>query len=368
MATNGLGSSAGGDQFFTTPPLPPIVAAEAFTNVTTSNATLTATINPNGGATTVYFQWGTTTNFGNFTATTNLANNLNSAQSVSASLANLLPGTVYFFQVQAFNSAGDTVGGILVFSTISLPASVQTLPASGVTATTATLNATINPGGVVVTNYFEWGATTNYGNSTASNVVAINLTTTQPLAATLTNLLQGATIHFQAVAVYNAGTNYGGDESFTTPVVPTVVFSPSSGYFPECVTITVTSSVPSVYYTTDGSTPTTNSTPVVMAPLPPTNYTGSIEWCNSQRDLSSLQVVAFFGTNASSVTQGAPTTNLIGFPRATYSGSGATAYIPVVIDLQSNGVLESLQFRVEIAPVGAAPVISGVTLPAGHGE
>jgi hypothetical protein len=363
QATNTLGSSVGGDQSFLTPPLPPTVYAEAFTNVITTNTTLTAIINPNDGTTTVYFQWGTTTNFGNTTTATVLTNNLGAGQSVTAFLQDLLPGTIYYFQVAAFNSAGDTYGTILAFSTESLPASVQTFPASGLTASSAILNAEVNPGGAVITNYFEWGLTTNYGNFTAPVAIFTNLTSTQPMVATLTNLFQGATYHFQAVAIYSAGTNYGGDESFTTPVVPTVTFGPSSGYFPECVTIMVTSSVQTVYYTTDGSIPTTNSALLMLSPLTSTNYTNSIEWCNSQRDLTSLQMIAVFGTNSSAAVQGTPaTTNLIGFPRGTQSGSGATAYVPVVIDLQSGGVLESLQFRVEIAPVAGAPMISNVTL------
>jgi hypothetical protein len=49
-------------------------------------------------------------------------------------------------------------------------------------------------------------------------------------------------------------------------VVPPPVFSPAYGYYPGCQTITVTSSVPNVFYTTDGTAPTTNS-PMVETTL-----------------------------------------------------------------------------------------------------
>jgi hypothetical protein len=147
---------------------------------------------------------------------------------------------------------------------------------------------------------------------------------------------------------------------------PTLSINPSSGYFPDCTNISVTSSVPTVYYTTDGSTPTTNSTevPDMMTNTNSSSmglYVGSIPWCNPLLDLSALRLLAVNGSGVSNLTLvqgGFPATNLIGFPQALFAGPGGHLYIPVVVELQSNVTLESLQFRVEINPNPAAPAIS----------
>jgi hypothetical protein len=155
----------------------------------------------------------------------------------------------------------------------------------------------------------------------------------------------------------------GATNATSTNAPPTVTFSPSSGYFPECVSISVTSTVPNVYYTEDGSTPTTNSAEVAMS-FSFGEYVGSFEWCNPNENLTSLRIAAFNGTNSSPIAAGSsPSTNLVGFPASTQSGSGATAYIPVIVNLQSNTALKSLQFDVEITPNDEqTPMIQSLSL------
>jgi len=164
----------------------------------------------------------------------------------------------------------------------------------------------------------------------------------------------------------NGGTNGVGA---TNAVIPPPAFSPNSGYFPECQTIFVTSLVPSVYYTTDGTIPTTNSPLMVqMTNVTVVNnqllYEGSLEWCNSLHDLSFLRLLAASGTNVSVVTNGAASpVNQIGFPAPRFAGSGSTAVIPLVVNLQSNTTLASLDFALQIIPTtSATPAIPAVTL------
>jgi len=58
---------------------------------------------------------------------------------------------------------------------------VTTLPASGVTATNATLSGTVNPNGLVTTAYFQYGLDTNYGDIGDFTVLpATNATLTMP--------------------------------------------------------------------------------------------------------------------------------------------------------------------------------------------
>ena len=154
----------------------------------------------------------------------------------------------------------------------------------------------------------------------------------------------------------NGGTN---GLSATNVVIPPPSFSPNFGYFPECQTILVTSSASNVYYTTDGTIPTTNSLSVPMTvnlTNTPAVFEGSFKWCNSMHDLTFLRLIAVSGTNVSLVTNGVSSPmSEIGFPAAQFAGSGATAVVPVVVNLQSNSILASLQFDIEIIPTNGAP-------------
>jgi sugar lactone lactonase YvrE len=137
-------------------------------------------------------------------------------------------------------------------------------------------------------------------------------------------------------------------------VLPPPLFGPNFGYYPECQTIAVTSSVPSVFYTLDGTAPTTNSLKVtnMTFSVPDDAYVGSFQWCNSQHDLSFLQIIAATATQTSAVTNGQTSpVNQIGFPAGALAGVGSTAFIPLVINLLPGQILQSLQFRVEVNPI-----------------
>ena len=121
------------------------------------------------------------------------------------------------------------------------------------------------------------------------------------------------------------------------------------------------SSVPNVYYTEDGSAPTTNSASVTLAPVG-TNYVGTFQWCNAQIDLSGLQIIAVSGGVSTPLTPLSSTTNILGFVRGPSEGIGGTAVIPIVLDLRSNASIETMQFVVEVTPVGAAPALGPLTL------
>ncbi len=147
----------------------------------------------------------------------------------------------------------------------------------------------------------------------------------------------------------------GGDTGSTNVVVLPPVISPLSGYYPMGQIITVdnpnesTLLSSSVYYTTDGSEPTTNSFRVTMD-----GQRGSFVWKEKQRDLTSLRVKAFVGNNASPTVSGeAVAQTEIGVSQDIAAGIGSTVMVPVVVNLKTNDQLQSLQFRVEVTP--AAP-------------
>ncbi|MFA5559472.1 MAG: fibronectin type III domain-containing protein, partial [Methanofastidiosum sp.] len=94
-----------------------------------------------------------------------------------------------------------------------LPPTVTTDPPTNITATTATLNGTLDDdGGEECDCSFEWGETDSYGNSTTP----VSKETGQSFSANLTDLDPNTTYHFRAKAVNSAGTEYGEDEEFKT--------------------------------------------------------------------------------------------------------------------------------------------------------
>ncbi len=90
---------------------------------------------------------------------------------------------------------------------------VQTLPATGIINTAATLNGTINPNGLSTTYYFEYGTTTSYGNTTPL-LVAGSGTTPVTVNAAKTGLTPGTLYHNRLVGINSQGTVYGIDNTF----------------------------------------------------------------------------------------------------------------------------------------------------------
>ncbi|MGO8700499.1 MAG: hypothetical protein ACLQVY_22650 [Limisphaerales bacterium] len=345
----------------------------AATDVTPTNASFNGNVSPDGDATGYYFEWGQSTNYNNYTPTNYFTNNLIQNYNVAfATLANdilLNPGTTYHFQLVASNALGTSYGGDLTFTTAPLGPLAITLFATNVTATTATLNASIDPNGDTNLFYFQWGLTTNLGNRTAAAYLTTNLNTPVQVSVTLSNLLPNTNYYYEVVATSPAGSSSGIELFFTTvnPQPPIVSFGPYAGYFPECVAIAVTSSVAAVYYTTDGAAPSTNSTELTLVTNDAGGFTNTLQWCNPQHDLSFLQFLAVdTNDHVSALFQGsAPISNLVGFPQPVTSGAGATAYLPVVVDLQSGAALKSLQFLVEINRDSVStPAITNLSLQA----
>ena len=229
---NSYGFTYGSILSFTTQATLPTVTTNAATLITTTTATLNATANPNGAATTGWFRYATASpgscndSFGTRTPAAGGSalgagvSNVNYSQGI----VGLTPGTTYYFCAIVQNSVGTTFGLVLSFATTA-PPTVNTLAATPVTATTATLNGTVNPNGFTTTGWFRY-STTNpgacdqvFGTATdhqnlgaGSSAVAL----AQPLAS----LSPATTYYFCAIAQSAIGTTLGAVLSFTTPAAP----------------------------------------------------------------------------------------------------------------------------------------------------
>jgi hypothetical protein len=94
----------------------PSAATGTATDVTTTGATLNGTVNPNGAATTVSFEWGPTTSYGQTTAGQAVGAG-STAQAISAALTGLSPCTTYHYRAKATSAGGTTTGDDASFRT-----------------------------------------------------------------------------------------------------------------------------------------------------------------------------------------------------------------------------------------------------------
>jgi hypothetical protein len=218
VATNSSGTARGADGIFTTSAGPVAVTGSA-TNVTTTTATLNGTVDPNGRATTWYFEYGTSTSYGSKTAEKS-AGSGTSTTGVSAPVSGLTRGRLYHFRLVATSDAGTSRGADQTFSTITAPAAV-TGAASSIGLTSAKLNGTVTPNGQATSWYFEYGTSTSYGTKTSAKSAGSG-TSAVNVATSLTGLRRTTTYHYRLVAVNASGTTVGGDRSFSTSLAPSV--------------------------------------------------------------------------------------------------------------------------------------------------
>jgi hypothetical protein len=118
VAINGsaLGGVNGSDHTFVTGTTPGVSTSSA-TNVGRSTATLRATVDPNGLATTYKFQYGTSSSSLNKSTATNSAGAGNSSINVAANIGGLASNKRIYFRITASNSAGSKNGSTRSFVT-----------------------------------------------------------------------------------------------------------------------------------------------------------------------------------------------------------------------------------------------------------
>jgi hypothetical protein len=235
IAQNAVGTTLGSVLSFTTPTGPTVTTAAA-TGITTSGATLNASVNPLGDATNAWFRF-SSVNPGTCNDTFGTRAPLaaisvgsgTAAQAISTTLSGLTGGTTYFFCVIAQNGNGTGLGSLLTFFTPGAP-SVTTTSASNVTSTTALVGATINSNADATTAWVRF-ATTSPGTCndtfgtrfpTTGGTAMGSGTTAQTFTSGLSGLTGGTTYFYCVIAQNGVGTSFGTVLSFSTLAPPTV--------------------------------------------------------------------------------------------------------------------------------------------------
>jgi hypothetical protein len=155
----------------------PDVLTGAASEVTTMSAVLNGTVDPLGhGAATCQFVWGTTKAFGEppVACSAGVPEALAPVKVRSEELTGLQPDTTYYYRLQATNKEGTSTGEgtegecegkpaeVACFTTRG-PGFVGLASASKVTATSASLEASVNPNGAATSVFFQYGRTAEYG-------------------------------------------------------------------------------------------------------------------------------------------------------------------------------------------------------------
>jgi hypothetical protein len=185
----------------------PVVLTKAGV-VTGSSAQIGGAANPQGSPMGVFFQWGTTTTYGN-TTTTNSIGSGNVEVSFAETLNNLTPGT-YHFRAVGVSGNSNIYGPDQVF-TVAVP-SVSTQNAA-VTGNAVQLNGVSNPHSFATSVFIEWGTSTSYGNSTPAKDIGSG-STDITFSETISNLNPG-TYNYRAVATYIGGRTNAVNATFT---------------------------------------------------------------------------------------------------------------------------------------------------------
>lgn len=133
------------------------------------------------------------------------------------------------YQAGTVTGAYLGVSGSTVVEVVSAPV-VATLAATGVepdeTGLRATLNGSVNPSGRASSAWFEWGTSTNYGQTTEPIAVGAGVESV-PVSVDLSGLVTGAAYHFRLVAANDLGMAAGDDEVFGLQTIQVVSLADS---------------------------------------------------------------------------------------------------------------------------------------------
>ncbi len=202
--------------------IPPITRTTSATGISRTSANLNGELNPNGSATTYWFEYGKDTNFGNVSALESGGDGT-AMMVISAPASSLDPLTKYYFRLNAQNKYGTVNGSVQSFTTQGPPAAtlptVKTGGTSNITNSSAALMGQINPGGAESTYWFEYSEDSLLGsligNGTTPTTVDAG-TATVTARADLGNLRANTKYFYRIVGKNSQGTVRGDIASFTT--------------------------------------------------------------------------------------------------------------------------------------------------------
>ena len=217
-AVNGIATTNGLDASFTTAACPPSATTNAASALAVNAATLNATVNDNGAATSVSFEWGTSISYGNSATASPAAVNASAGSTaISGSLSGLTCNTVYHYRVSATSSAGTTQGSDVSFTTSACVPGAPTsvVATAGSTSASVAFTAPASNGGAAISGYTVTSSPGGLTGTGASSPISV------------TGLTNGVAYTFSVTATNSAGTGSASvaSNSVTPRASQTITFS-----------------------------------------------------------------------------------------------------------------------------------------------
>lgn len=277
VVVNATGEAQGADgQFTTQAKQAPEVESESAFGLTSSDAQLEATLNPNYLQTSYEFQYATNealTQDVKSLGAGELAGGLGGGQSTGPVDVGggLEPGRTYYYRVLATNEIGTTDGPVQSFVTQDAPA-VVTGEASTITRTTAAVGGTVDAYGLDTHYYVQYAtgeqilsAPLGLGLDAGAQAAPVTLGAPGAPLVSLNELQAATTYRYRLVASNEDGTSYGEWQTLTTTakLTPAAVTGEATGVTLQAATIggeVNTQGLQSTYGFEFGTTPALGST------------------------------------------------------------------------------------------------------------
>jgi hypothetical protein len=215
---------------------PPLAMTGAATSVGFTTAVFNGSINPNGSASTAWFDWGTTPTLPPALSTrTALAPPGGGSNAVpyAVGFGDLLPGVTYYYRIGGSNGGGTTLGNIVQFTTSAFgPPSVRNIGAEWVGPDFAfQMTGGVKPNGFETRAWFEWSLLPSMPDAKATPPQAIPAGTVEVQIVDFAFVPCGPDIYFRVAAFNDAS---GGIITRSTPSV----VGPPPGCSPSPATVT----------------------------------------------------------------------------------------------------------------------------------
>ncbi len=213
-ATNGVGTSYGAQEEFTTRNGIPTLTTTTITNATINSATSGGNIIEDGGdpILVIGICWST---FPNPTINDNKTTNGNTLGDFTASITAILPNTTYYVRSYATNSTGTNYGSSKQFTSRDGIAQIETSPISGITLNSASAGGEIfdNGGDAIIERGICW-------NTSGSPTIANNKTSDGSGIGNFSSSMGGLSIntvyYVKSYATNSTGTTYGDEKIVKT--------------------------------------------------------------------------------------------------------------------------------------------------------
>jgi hypothetical protein len=225
---NANGTVVGSDQTFDTLNAVQGVTTGDATAVTKDSAELGGSYTGEGLDTHYYFQFGTTTSYGQTEPAPpgDDAGTASGPQTLAPiAISGLQGGTDYHYRVVAGNSFGTSFGEDRTFTTAPAVTNLTTEAATAITNESADLHGSFDADKYDVHYYFEYGPTADYGQvapALPGNEVPATAGNVKVTAVSVSGLQPGGTYHFRIVATNAVGKSFGPDEVLTAADGPAI--------------------------------------------------------------------------------------------------------------------------------------------------